>query len=430
MTTTEAISQELFDFLERKNVKDVFTHITEQMLMYKPNNAVRFIVKTLQNDFPDEATALEEGEVKIHETFQLYGEGEAGGGSHAREKEFDEGTVRRSENTGAFEIEEVALGNHNKDARAHITEGNSRSMDQLKDENVQRNIIHVFGNNGTVVQAGAGAAAGNTATEGKKSTGPVAEASESKSDFVDSGAAPNTSSSASAAANAEPGGLDDPDVDHLDDADADAEPLPSDAELVAQFGHLFPVLEKHALFASMERWEWLQVCRNLEEVLSRKHDMVCKMGEAGPAQDYFYIVESGTVEVFVMKDVDPPPEKEETPKERETREREAMRKQNLSAMGLKDDVKVQKKKDRESQIQEELHRKQREAARKGTVKRQKKVLATYTRGDTFGELALLYPCRREASVLVTSPKVRCGAHVFRSVTIGVRGSWGAWAMGA
>ena len=64
MTTKEEIAQELFEFLEKKNVKDVFGHITEQLLMYKPSNVVRFVIRTLNNDFPDEATALDEGEVR------------------------------------------------------------------------------------------------------------------------------------------------------------------------------------------------------------------------------------------------------------------------------------------------------------------------------------------------------------------------------
>ena len=83
-----------------------------------------------------------------------------------------------------------------------------------------------------------------------------------------------------------------------------------------------------------------QICRNLEEVIGRKHDMICKMGEDGPKQDSFFIIESGNVEVFVMKAVEAVAPKELSAKEKEAAEREAMRKANLQKMGLKDDVKV------------------------------------------------------------------------------------------
>ena len=116
------------------------------------------------------------------------------------------------------------------------------------------------------------------------------------------------------------------------------------------------VLEKHALFASMERWEWLQVCRALEEVHVRKHDMICKEGEQGPEQDFFYIIEKGSVEVFVMKDVPLPPPPKLTAEEIEKKEREEQRKANLKALGLKDDVKVDKKKDTENLIREEFRK--------------------------------------------------------------------------
>jgi len=381
MTTTEAIAEELYQFLEKKNVKDVFGHITEQMLMYKPNNVVRFIVKTLKNDFPDEASALEEGEIKIHETFQLFGEGECGDGA---EQEYDDGTVKRSANSGAFETEAISLGNHDQSLRVHISEGNSKTMDKLVDEQVRRNFEHVFGQKHTKAKS---------QKVGEESVIETSDAQSEQKEGDPAAVAPPANGGANTEGNGDDGGDDD-----------DDDELATDAEILAQFGHLFPILEKHALFASMETWEWLQVCRNLEEVHSRKHDMVCKMGEGGPEQDYFYIIENGDVEVFVMQVVKTGAEEELSPQEKEAQERERLRKANLKAMGLEDDVGVNKKKDAEAELREEIRRKK--AKEKGKQKRAKKVLANYSRGDTFGELALLYAGRREASVLVTSPKVR------------------------
>ena len=78
---------------------------------------------------------------------------------------------------------------------------------------------------------------------------------------------------------------------------------------------------------------------------------------------------------------------------------------------------MKKKQGREEQIREELRRKQLADAQAQASRRKKHVLATYGPGDTFGELALLYPCKREASVLVTSPKV--GGCVYRGLLLHV-----------
>jgi CRP-like cAMP-binding protein len=465
MTTTEQISQELFEFLEKKNVKDVFGHITEQMLMYKPNNVVRFIVKTLQNDFPDEATALEEGEVKIHETFQLYGHGEL---HTAAVREYDDGTVKRSINTGAFEPESVALGNHDGALRIHVTEGNSHTMDKIRDARVAHNFTSVHGDPvaeaaalakaaAEAAQAARGAsddpaveikggdgAGGGDAADGAPEEGSLAEGGRADGEGMDQegggGANPadNTAAvgeeetAAAAAATAAAGSADDQHkaasadtdaVGDLEDNGESAEPVRTDEEVLDEMGHLFPVLEKHALFSHMERWEWLQVLRALDEVHCRKYDMVCKQDVDGPEQSYFYIVEEGTVEVFVMRDVEPPKQPEKTAAEKEEEEREAMRKANLAAMGLKDDVKLKKKQGTEQRIRDELRKAEREAAQNAATKRAKKVLATYGRGDSFGELALMYPCKREASVLVTSKKVTAadagGAELFCIFRVGL-----------
>jgi cAMP-dependent protein kinase regulator len=49
------VQAELQDYLNKKNVNQLFIQIVENLLIEKPDNPIRFIIEYLEKRFPDQA---------------------------------------------------------------------------------------------------------------------------------------------------------------------------------------------------------------------------------------------------------------------------------------------------------------------------------------------------------------------------------------
>ena len=55
-TTQEEVKDELEGYLQEKGISNLFIHVVETMLLYKPDNPIQFIVDHLKKNYPDQIT--------------------------------------------------------------------------------------------------------------------------------------------------------------------------------------------------------------------------------------------------------------------------------------------------------------------------------------------------------------------------------------
>jgi cAMP-dependent protein kinase regulator len=55
-TTQEEVKNELEGYLQEKGISNLFIHVVETMLLYKPDNPIQFIIDHLKKNYPDQVT--------------------------------------------------------------------------------------------------------------------------------------------------------------------------------------------------------------------------------------------------------------------------------------------------------------------------------------------------------------------------------------